>query len=157
MNKLIDKLPNPELNTVDMPLARQSELYLDVLRDRKLRYLLHRPVVRFDVNDPSVNPELPVVECVSSLTRRGFPRSNLQPLRWKRLRTFALDPCLLCDLFDLPGKPLQLLEVRTGQLDPGVLWHLFFGGRLFTSYLGVHRSCPAMLEIGETRYTSRWT
>jgi len=56
MNKLMDKPPNTELNTVDMPLARQSELYLDVLRNRKLRYLLHHPVVRFDINDPSVNP-----------------------------------------------------------------------------------------------------
>src|ERR1700688_812570 len=88
------------------PLARQSELYLDILVNRQVRYLPHRPFVRLDVDEPSVNPELPMVECVGPLARGGFPRRDLQRLRWKRLRTYALDPSLLCDLFDLPAKPL---------------------------------------------------
>jgi hypothetical protein len=92
-------------------LVRQSELYLDVLGNRKLRYLPHRPVVRLDVNEPSVNPELPVVERVGTLARGGFPCSDLKFLRWKRLQTYALDPGRLCNLLDLPGKPLQLLKV----------------------------------------------
>jgi len=89
-------------------LARQSDFYLDVLGNRELRYLPHRPVVRLDVDDPSVNPELPVVERVRPLARRGFPRGDLQYLRRERLRALAPDTRLLCDVFDLPGEPLQL-------------------------------------------------
>jgi len=92
-------------------LARQSDFYLDVLGNRELRYLPHRPVVRLDVNEPPMDPELPVVECVGAFARGGLPRGDLQRLCRKRLRACALDPGLLCDPFDLPSKPLQLLEV----------------------------------------------
>ncbi len=43
------------------------------------------------------------------------------------MRTYALDPGLLCDLFDLPGKPFQLLKVGAGQLDSRVLLHYSSG------------------------------
>jgi hypothetical protein len=118
------------------PLGRQRELYLDVLGNRKLRYLPHRPVVGLDVEYPSVNPELPVVKRVRPLARRGFPRGNLQYLRWKRLRTFALDTRFLCDLLDLPGKPLQLVNVGARKLDSRVLRHLLWG-HFLGGYLGL--------------------
>src|ERR1700720_1909647 len=105
------------------PLARQGELYLDILGDRELRYLSHRPVVRLDVDEPPVDPELPVVERVGALARGGLPRGELQRLRWKGLRAYALAPRLLRDVLDLPGEPLQLVKVGAGQLDPGVLRH----------------------------------
>src|SRR5208282_1464387 len=88
--------------------------------NRKLRYLPHRPVVRLDVKDSSVNPELPVVERVRPFARRGPPRGDLQSLRRQRLRADALNPRLLRNPFDLPGK---LLKVRAGELDSRVLWH----------------------------------
>src|SRR5208282_6538422 len=91
--------------------------------NRKLRYLPHRPVVRLDVKDSSVNPELPVVERVRPFARRGPPRGDLQSLRWERLRTYALNPGLVRNPFDFPGKPLELLKVRAGELDSRVLWH----------------------------------
>jgi hypothetical protein len=108
-------------------LARQGELYLDVLGDRELGYLPHRPVVRLDVDEPPVDPELPVVERVSALACGGLPRGELQNLCRKRLRAYALDPTLLSDLLDLPCEPLQLIEVGAGQLDSGVLWHCCSG------------------------------
>ena len=70
-----------------------------------------------------MNPELPVVEGVGALPRGGFPRCDLQSLRWKRLRAQAPDSGLICDVFDLPDKTLQLVKVGAGQLDSGILWY----------------------------------
>ena len=116
-------LPKPSLAK---PLGRQRELYLDVLGNRKLRYLPHRPVVGLDVEYPSVNPELPVVKRVCPLARGGLPRGDLQYLRRKRLRTFGPNTRLICDLLDLPSKPLQLVNVGARKLDWRVLRHLLW-------------------------------
>ena len=104
-------------------LAGQGQLYLDVLGDLKSSYLAHRPLVRLDVEDPPVDPELPVVERVRPLARRSLPRGYLQSLGRERLGTLAFDACLLSNLSDLLGKPVQLLNIGAGQLDSGKLWH----------------------------------
>ncbi len=78
--------------TGQVTLTRQSELYLRVLGNRELRCLPHRPVVGLDENEPSVNPQLPVVERVGALASRGFPRGDLQCLRWKSCGPMLLTP-----------------------------------------------------------------
>jgi len=78
-----------------------------------------------------------VVEGVRAFARGRLSRGYLEPLGWQGLRTFYLDPGFVGDVFDFFGKPLQLLKVRAGELDAGVLRHLLFGWRFAHLYLDV--------------------
>src|SRR5438876_9320800 len=95
---------------------RLDELNLDknVVRGSNPHQPFQKSLVRVHIDEPFMNPHLPLVESVCALARGRFSGWDHQLLRWEGNRSLQLHTGLVRDLFDFRAYCVDILGLRAG-------------------------------------------